>query len=120
MWRYGIYKSGDNLICISCNVRIFLPSVGKAGGCNPIPFDYKYDGKNVTIGLQEIQKGATFFSKIVEKKVVDPVSKKEISNSSKFNYIYYGRTYFFENHDNQMLFEENPENYVTTSGELKE
>ncbi|OCS00952.1 Fe-S-containing protein [Campylobacter fetus] len=116
----GYIKSGDNLICISCNVRIFLPSVGKAGGCNPIPFEYKYDGKNVTIGLQEIQKGATFFSKIVEKKVVDPVSKKEISNSSKFNYIYYGRTYFFENGDNQMLFEEKPEIYVTTSGELKE
>ncbi len=53
-------------------------------------------GRNI-LTLQEIQKGATFFSKIVEKKVVDPVSKKEISNSSKFNYIYYGRTYFFEN-----------------------
>ncbi|CUU68009.1 integral membrane protein [Campylobacter hyointestinalis] len=116
----GYIKSGDNLICISCNVRIFLPSVGKPGGCNPIPFEYKFDGKEISINLKTIEKGATFFSKIVKKEVTDPVSKNKILNDSKFTYVYYGRTYFFEDEKNQAEFEAYPENYVTTDGLLKE
>ena len=116
----GYVKKTDELICISCNVRIFLPSVGKTGGCNPIPFEYKFDGKEIIISLKEIEKGASFFSEVVEKIVTDPVSREKIKNSSKFRYLYYGRTYFFENSQNQAEFEANPENFVDTNGVLKE
>lgn len=108
----GYVKKGDELICISCNVRIFLPSVGKAGGCNPIPLKYDFDGKNIIISLEEIQKGYVFFSEIVKKEVVDLVSGKKITNDSKFSYLYYGRTYFFENAENQAKFEENPNKFL--------
>lgn len=114
----GYIKRGDDLICISCNVRIFLPTVGKFGGCNPIPLEFKFDGENITITLEEIENGASFFSKDVEKMVTDPVSLKKIKNNSKFNYLYYNRTYFFENEENQEKFEANPEKYVTTKGEI--
>ncbi|AII14524.1 ferrirhodotorulic acid ABC transporter, permease protein [Campylobacter iguaniorum] len=116
----GYIKSGDNLICISCNVRIFLPSVGKPGGCNPIPFEYKFDGKEIKISLEAIEKGSTFFSKVVRKVVTDPVSRNKISNDSKFSYVYYGKTYFFQNEQNQAKFEQNPEIYTETNGVLKE
>lgn len=62
----GYVKNGDELICISCNVRIFLPSVGKAGGCNPIPLIYENDGEYLIIELDEIKTGANFFSEIVK------------------------------------------------------
>jgi uncharacterized membrane protein len=62
----GYTKKGDELICISCNVRIFLPSVGKPGGCNPIPLVYENDGEYLTIELDEIKTGANFFSEIVK------------------------------------------------------
>lgn len=116
----GYVKKGDELICISCNVRIFLPSVGKAGGCNPIPLEYKFDGKEIIISLKEIEKGASFFSEVVEKIVTDPVSREKIKNNSKFRYLYYGRTYFFANSQNQAEFEANPEKFVDTNGVLKE
>ncbi len=62
----GYIKDGDNLICISCNVRIYLASVGKPGGCNPIPFEYKFDGKTIKISEQAIEAGAIYFSKTHE------------------------------------------------------
>lgn len=110
----GYVKKDDNLICISCNVRIFLPSVGKAGGCNPIPMKYEYDGKKIKIELSEIENAAKYFSTIVEKIVTDPVNKKSISNTSKFTYLYYGKTYFFENEANKDEFEAHPKKYLNT------
>ncbi|MDR1614460.1 MAG: Fe-S-containing protein [Campylobacteraceae bacterium] len=61
----GYTKKGDELICISCNVRVFLPSVGKAGGCNPIPLIYENDGEYLIVKLDEIKTGANFFTGIV-------------------------------------------------------
>ena len=116
----GYIKKGDELICIACNVRIFLPSVGKLGGCNPIPLDYKLEGQNIVIALKTIEDGASYFSEIVDKKVIDPVSRKEILNTSKFSYLYYGRTYFFESEANANAFTAHPERYVDENGTLKE
>jgi uncharacterized membrane protein len=62
----GYVKNGDELICIACNVRIFLPSIGKAGGCNPIPLVYENDGEYLIIKLDEIKTGVNFFSEIVK------------------------------------------------------
>lgn len=114
----GYLLKGGELICISCNVRIFLPTVGKAGGCNPIPMNYEYDGKTLKVSLKEIEDGAGFFTKTVEKTVIDPVSHKKIKNDSKFRYLYYGRTYFFENERNLAEFEDNPEKFITINGEI--
>ncbi|CZE49983.1 Fe-S-containing protein [Campylobacter geochelonis] len=117
----GYVKKGNDLICISCNVRIFLPSVGKAGGCNPIPMEYSYDGKTISVKQKTIEDGAVFFTKIVEKMVTDPVSLEKVSNiKTKFTYLYYGKTYFFKTQENMDKFSTNPELYVTTDGRLKE
>lgn len=115
----GYVKKGDDLICISCNVRIFLPSVGKDGGCNPIPMKYEFDGKNITVELSEIEKGANYFSKIIEKKVLDPVSRKLVSNQNSKSYLYFNKLYFFENEKTQAEFEAHPEKYVDENGTLK-
>jgi len=115
----GYIKKGNDLICISCNVRIFLPSVGKEGGCNPIPMPFIFDGKNIIVDYKTITDGANFFSKVVEKMVLDPVSHKKVSNLESRSYLYYGRTYFFENNETQAKFEANPEKYVEINGTLK-
>ena len=115
----GYIKRGNDLICISCNVRIFLPSVGKEGGCNPIPMAFTFDGKNIIVDYKTIVAGANYFSKVVEKMVLDPVSRKKVSNLDSRSYLYYGRTYFFESNETQAKFEANPEKYVETNGTLK-
>ncbi len=109
----GYVKKGEELICIACNVRIFIPSVGKEGGCNPIPFPYEFDGKEVIIKLETILKGVHYFSEVVEKSVSDPVSGAKIINlKAPKTYIFGGKTYYFENGANYERFKENPEAFV--------
>ncbi|MDR1461282.1 MAG: Fe-S-containing protein [Campylobacteraceae bacterium] len=109
----GYIKNGDELICISCNVRIFLPSVGKEGGCNPIPFPYEFDGEYITIKLETIEKGVNYFNEIVEKEVIDPVSGRKIINlKAPFSYMYGGKTYFFETEENYREFMKNAQQYA--------
>lgn len=108
----GYIKKGSELICVSCNVRIFLPSVGKEGGCNPLPLEHEYDGKTITISLDALLAGANQFSTIVEKEVTDLVSKEKISNKSKFSYRFKNRTYFFKSKENLDKFEASPESFI--------
>jgi len=111
----GYIKSGDELICISCNVRIFLPSVGKEGGCNPIPLKYEIDDEWITVSLSDVEKGVNYFNEIVEKEVKDPVSGATIINQkAPHSYIYGGKTYFFENQENYKKFMEDPKRYAET------
>ena len=52
--------------------------------------------------------------------VLDPVSRELISNNSKFNYLYYGRVYYFKNAQNQANFEANASQFVEINGTLKD
>ncbi len=109
----GYIKKDGQLICISCNVRIFLPSVGKSGGCNPIPLKYEYDGKKITIDVKDVIAGSNYFSQIKEIEVQDPVSKTKIINTqAPFSYSYKGITYYFSNQNNYEEFKKDPTKYV--------
>lgn len=109
----GYVKKAGELICVSCGVRIFLPSVGKMGGCNPIPFPYIVNEKKLIIKLHDITGGANYFSEVREKIVKDPVSKNDIINlESKYYYIYGDRTYYFENENNMDKFKQDPQKFI--------
>lgn len=109
----GYIKKDGELICISCNVRIFLPSVGKSGGCNPIPLKYEYDGKKIIIDIKDVVAGSNYFSQIKEIKVQDPVSKEEVINTrAPFSYSYKGITYYFSNEKNYEEFKKDPMKFV--------
>lgn len=109
----GYVKKDAELICISCNVRIFLPSVGKAGGCNPIPMQYKFENSKVIIAFSEILSGVNYFTQVVEKKVYDPIDGSELINlKAPKSYMYKGRTYFFANDKNYETFKNDPEKFV--------
>jgi FTR1 family protein len=56
----GYYQQGQNVICRNCGAAINLPTIGHAGGCNPIPFDppYKVDGDTLVISQAALD-GAT-------------------------------------------------------------
>ena len=72
----GYIQQKNEVICIACNVRIFVPSIGKAGGCNPIPLAHKVEGGYVVVAAEELDKGAKYFSEVVTVKVKDPVKRK--------------------------------------------
>lgn len=109
----GYIKKGGELICIACNVRIFLPSVGKFGGCNPIPLSFSNEDGFVKIKLNDVLEGANFFSKIVSKKVIDPVNKESFLNTEAlFRYEFNGILYFFNSQESYDAFVKEPEKYT--------
>lgn len=109
----GYLQDKNEVICIACNVRIFIPSIGKAGGCNPIPLPYQIEGGHVSVSVAELDKGARYFSEVVTVKVKDPVTGKEmISRDAPQRDEYKGRTYFFESAESLEHFRANPEKYV--------
>ena len=109
----GYVKRGDELICIACNVRIFLPSVGKMGGCNPIPLTHRIEEDKIIISVYDVLEGSNFFSQTQQKSVTDPVSGEALINfDAPFQYSFRGITYYFANEQNQKQFIESPEQYV--------
>ena len=109
----GYIQEKNEVICIACNVRIFRPSIGKAGGCNPIPLVHSIEGNQVLVSVEELDKGARYFTEVVSRKVKDPVTGKELDNlKAPYRQDYKGRTYFFESEESGEKFQKSPESYV--------
>lgn len=109
----GYIKKGGELICIACNVRIFLPSVGKFGGCNPIPLEFSNENGVLKIKLSDVLGGANYFSKVVSKEVFDPVNGAKMLNTEAiYHYEFNGRTYFFNSQESYEAFTKEPEKYA--------
>ncbi len=113
----GYVIDGDKLMCVACGVRLFIPSVGKAGGCNPIPIDgWKEENGEVVIPKKSLLVGANYFSTVLEIPVIDPVSHQKLTNKkANYRYDYNDNTYFFANEHDQELFRDNPEKYVKSA-----
>ena len=109
----GYIQENNEVICIACNVRIFLPSIGKAGGCNPIPLEHVIEAGQVVLSVADLDKGARYFTEVVSRKVKDPVTGKELDNlKAPYRQEYKGRTYFFESEESGEKFRKSPESYV--------
>lgn len=112
-----ILKEGE-LICVACNVRLFLPSVGKAGGCNPIPLNYEVDEKNnkFLVKVKDVLDGENYFSEVVEIEVIDPVNQDKFLNSkAKKSYMYKGINYYFSTDESYEEFKKDPSKYVSSN-----
>lgn len=109
----GYIQSGNDVICIACNVRMNLPSIGKPGGCNPIPFEHEVRDDTIVIKAKELDRGANYFHEKVSIEVQDPVTGATLINlKAPYRYDFGGRTYFFESEQSLRKFQDNPEDYV--------
>jgi len=52
----GYAQSGDRLICLYCGTPIPVETLGRSGGCNPIPLEAVITDKDVRIKVDEIRK----------------------------------------------------------------
>ncbi|WP_321448655.1 Fe-S-containing protein [uncultured Cohaesibacter sp.] len=113
----GYIQKGNDVICVACNVRIFIPSIGKAGGCNPIPLQHHEDQGDIVIAASELEHGARYFSEVVAIEVIDPVTKEKLINlEAPYQYDFKGKTFFFGSKESYETFREAPESYA---GSLK-
>jgi uncharacterized membrane protein len=58
----GYYQDGPNVTCLHCGSAIYPPSIGQAGGCNPIPLPSKVEGGELVLQMTDLQSGAGVFS----------------------------------------------------------
>jgi high-affinity iron transporter len=59
----GYYQDGKNVICRNCAAAIYIPSIGMAGGCNPVHIDYHVDGQTVVLTESVLVAAAKVFQK---------------------------------------------------------
>lgn len=111
----GYVMEGNQVICVACGVRIFIPSIGKAGGCNPVPIEgWSNDDNELTISRASLAVGANYFTTVVSMDVVDPVDGSKLTNlKAEYKYRFGGKTYFFATETNYNRFRDNPGNFVT-------
>lgn len=110
----GYIQQGNEVICIACNVRVFIPSIGKPGGCNPIPLAHELRDGQIVIAASELERGSRYFSEVVAVEVKDPVTGERLVNlDAPFQYDYMGKTFFFGTRESYEKFRGSPEDYAT-------
>jgi len=57
----GYYQDGKNVICRNCGAAIYVPTIGLAGGCNPIHLDYQVVGQTLIVTKTALDAGAKIF-----------------------------------------------------------
>jgi FTR1 family protein len=57
----GYYQDGKNVICRNCGAVIYVPTIGLAGGCNPIHIDYRIEGDSLRIAATTLAEAAKYF-----------------------------------------------------------
>lgn len=53
----GYIKKGADLVCLACGAAIYVPTVGREGGCNPIPLAHAIDGGNLVVTVRDLLEG---------------------------------------------------------------
>jgi uncharacterized membrane protein len=55
----GYRQDGQNVICRHCGSAIYVPTIGEAGGCNPIGVPFRVDGSDIVVNVAAITKSWT-------------------------------------------------------------
>jgi high-affinity iron transporter len=57
----GYYQQGENVVCRNCGSAIYVPTIGMAGGCNPIHLDYLVQDNTLIISKAALAGAAKVF-----------------------------------------------------------
>jgi len=55
----GYRQDGQNVVCRHCGSAIYIPTIGEAGGCNPIGVPFRVDGSDLVVNDSAITKSWT-------------------------------------------------------------
>lgn len=53
----GYLKQGKDLVCLACGAAIYPPTVGREGGCNPVPLAHSIEDGVLAIAVDSLVKG---------------------------------------------------------------
>lgn len=110
----GYVQQGDQIVCIACGVYMFKLSIGKPGGCNPVPIDgWKTAGDDIAISRASLERGLSLFRTVMTISVTDPVTGRKLTNTDALHrYVYGGKTYFFADEAALEAFRAAPDKYI--------
>ena len=57
----GYYQRGDSVVCKRCDVVMNTNTIGLAGGCNPIPLEFRVSGGYIVIPMEALIAGEKEF-----------------------------------------------------------
>jgi len=57
----GYYQDGANVICRNCAAAVYVPTIGVAGGCNPIHIDYLVEGGTLIVAEATLAGATQYF-----------------------------------------------------------
>jgi FTR1 family protein len=55
----GYRQDGQNVVCRHCGSAIYVPTIGEAGGCNPIGVPFRVDGPEIVVNVSAVAKAFT-------------------------------------------------------------
>jgi high-affinity iron transporter len=58
----GYYQEGTNITCLHCGSAIYPPSIGQAGGCNPVPLPSRAEGGQLVLAASDLAAGGHLFT----------------------------------------------------------
>ncbi|PID44157.1 MAG: hypothetical protein CSB48_02620 [Proteobacteria bacterium] len=110
----GYAKNGNNVICLACGVHIFIPSIGRKGGCNPIPISkWVQTDQEIIITEKALEEGLRYFDDVVPIEVTDPINgEKLINTEARYQYQYGNKAYFFTTKESYETFRDDPLAYI--------
>lgn len=57
----GYYQEGPTVTCLHCGSAIYTPSIGQAGGCNPVPLPSRMEGGQLVLAASDLGGGGDLF-----------------------------------------------------------
>jgi uncharacterized membrane protein len=57
----GYYQEGPTVTCLHCGSAIYTPSIGQAGGCNPVPLKSRVVGNELVLAASDLAAGSGLF-----------------------------------------------------------
>jgi high-affinity iron transporter len=55
----GYRQDGQNVVCRHCGSAIYVPTIGEAGGCNPVGLPFRTEGSDLVVNLSALTKAFT-------------------------------------------------------------
>jgi high-affinity iron transporter len=55
----GYRQDGQNVVCRHCGSAIYVPTIGEAGGCNPIGVEFHFSGSNLVVNLSSLSRASS-------------------------------------------------------------
>ncbi len=50
----GYRQDGQNVVCRHCASAIYIPTIGEAGGCNPVGLPFQVEGSDIVVNVSSI------------------------------------------------------------------